>query len=176
MAETLNTRRRDEAPMAAASDDEARIDAQLKETDRSIGELQKRRAELLRAKGATALRIVDFDGLPPSAEASVHVLDMTAGWGLLGFKTLKEVTALGYPAADYVGLYAVEDGEAQSMVRVLRIPFSTTEGRETVSAVQGVVTRRDRSRRGLARRLLGEVHHSEKAAGSRISLLWTGHC
>lgn len=38
--------------MAAAPDDEARIDAQLKETERSIGELQKRRAELLRAKGA----------------------------------------------------------------------------------------------------------------------------
>jgi len=38
--------------MAAGPDDEAGIDAQLKETERSIGELQKRRAELLRAKGA----------------------------------------------------------------------------------------------------------------------------
>jgi leucyl aminopeptidase (aminopeptidase T) len=38
--------------MAAVSDDEARIDAQLKETERSIEELKKRRAELLRAKGA----------------------------------------------------------------------------------------------------------------------------
>lgn len=39
--------------MAAASDeDEARIDAQLKETERSIEELQKRKAELLRTKGA----------------------------------------------------------------------------------------------------------------------------
>ncbi len=37
--------------MAAVSDDEARVDAELKETERSIGELQKRRAELLRAKG-----------------------------------------------------------------------------------------------------------------------------
>ena len=38
--------------MAAASDDEARIDAQIKEIERSVEELQKRRAELLRAKGA----------------------------------------------------------------------------------------------------------------------------
>jgi hypothetical protein len=38
--------------MAAVSDDEASVDAELKETERSIGELQKRRAELLRAKGA----------------------------------------------------------------------------------------------------------------------------
>jgi hypothetical protein len=52
MAETLNTSRRDETSMAAVSDDEASIDAELKETERSIGELQKRRAELLRAKGA----------------------------------------------------------------------------------------------------------------------------
>jgi hypothetical protein len=37
--------------MAEASEDEARVDAELKETERSIGELQKRRAELLRAKG-----------------------------------------------------------------------------------------------------------------------------
>jgi hypothetical protein len=38
--------------MAAASDDEARVDAQLEDLDRSIEELKKKRAELLRAKGA----------------------------------------------------------------------------------------------------------------------------
>jgi hypothetical protein len=38
--------------MATASDDEARVDAQLKDVERSIEELQKKRAELLRAKGA----------------------------------------------------------------------------------------------------------------------------
>jgi hypothetical protein len=37
---------------AAPEDEEARIDAQLKETETAIGELQKKRAELLRAKGA----------------------------------------------------------------------------------------------------------------------------
>jgi hypothetical protein len=38
--------------MVTASEDEARVDEELKEVERSIGELQKRRAELLRAKGA----------------------------------------------------------------------------------------------------------------------------
>jgi hypothetical protein len=38
--------------MAEVPDEEARVDAELKETERSIGELQKKRAELLRAKGA----------------------------------------------------------------------------------------------------------------------------
>jgi len=98
---------------------------------------------------------------------------MTAGWGPLGFAALKEIRGLGYPAPDYVGLCAVESGKVLSMVRVLRIPFTTTKGRETVSAIQGVVTRRDRSRHGLARRLLGEVHRREKGAGSRFAILWT---
>ena len=121
------------------------------------------------------MRIVELDDLPPSAEASVHLLDMTAGWGPLGFGTLKEIKGLGYPAADYVGLCAVESGKVVSMVRVLRIPFSATKGRETISAIQGVVTRRDRSRHGLARRLLDEVHRRERSVGSKFAILWTGH-
>lgn len=38
--------------MAAVTDDEAAVDAQLKDLERSIEELKKRRAELLRAKEA----------------------------------------------------------------------------------------------------------------------------
>lgn len=37
---------------AAAPDDEALVDAQIKDVEKSIEELQKKRAELLRAKGA----------------------------------------------------------------------------------------------------------------------------
>ncbi len=52
-AETLNTGSAAKPVMTTSSeDDEARVDAQLKETERSIEELQRRRAELLRAKGA----------------------------------------------------------------------------------------------------------------------------
>ena len=66
--------------MVAVPDDEARIDAELQETEKSIGELQKRRAELLRAKGtirwakttASASKRADPKQMaPPSAVAAV---------------------------------------------------------------------------------------------------------
>ena len=40
--------------MTAAPEHEARIDAELKETEKSIQELQKKRAELMKAKSALA--------------------------------------------------------------------------------------------------------------------------
>ncbi len=51
IAETLNTGRRAKAPMVAVSD-EAQVDAELTDLDRSMEELKKKRAELLRAKEA----------------------------------------------------------------------------------------------------------------------------
>jgi GNAT superfamily N-acetyltransferase len=121
----------------------------------------------------TRLRIVDFDELPQSMEGSVQLLDATAGWTPMAFQAVREAMGQGYPSADYFGVYAVEGREALSMIRVLRVPFTTTEGRETVSCIQGVVTRRDKSGHGLARRLLDEVRRRERTAGSRFLLLWT---
>jgi len=120
------------------------------------------------------LRIVDFGDLPPDVEQSVQLIDMTAGWGPMDFAKTREARRLGYPAADYFGVYAVEGREVLSMIRVLRIPYTTPNGTETVAAIQGVVTRRDRSRRGHARTLMNEVLRREKEAGSRFALLWTG--
>lgn len=122
------------------------------------------------------MRIIDHDKLAPSMEAQVHLLDMSAGWGPMDFKSITEARRLGYPAADYVGVYAVEGREILSEVRVIRIPFTTPEGvTQIVSGIQGVATRRDHSGRGLARKLLEEVHRREKAAGITFALLWTGH-
>lgn len=80
---------------------------------------------------------------------------------------------MGYPSADYAGIYAVENDEILSAVRVLRLPYTSPEGVHQIAGIQGVVTRRDNGRKGLARRLLLEVHEREKAAGSAYSLLWT---
>jgi len=122
------------------------------------------------------MRIIDHDELPLSMEAQIHLLDMSAGWGPMDFKSIAEARRLGYPAADYVGVYAVEEREVLSEVRVIRIPFTTLGGAtEIASGIQGVATRRDRSGRGLARKLLEEVHRREKAAGITLALLWTGH-
>ena len=107
-------------------------------------------------------------------EAEIQLLDLTAGWGTMDFRRAKEARKLGYPAADYFGVYAVEDGKVEAMIRVLRLPFTTPRGEKRVAAIQGVVTRRDRSRRGLARGLMEEVLRREKEAGSNFALLWTG--
>jgi GNAT superfamily N-acetyltransferase len=88
---------------------------------------------------------------------------------------MRRAIKLGYPCADYFGVFAVENGEVLSTVRVSRVPYTLSDGRrEVVSAIGGVVTRHDHSRQGLARRLLEEVHGREKADGRRFSLLWTG--
>lgn len=107
-------------------------------------------------------------------EEQVQLLDGSAGWGPMDFSRVEGARKMGYPAADYFGVYAVEDGKVCSMVRVLRVPYTTRSGLESVAAIQGVVTRRDRSRKGLARKLLEEVHRREREAGSRFVLLWTG--
>jgi GNAT superfamily N-acetyltransferase len=121
------------------------------------------------------LDIVDFGNLPEELEPQVQLLDVGAGWAPMDARRVREAIGLGYPAAPYFGVYAIEKGEVVSAVKVLRVPFTKPHGKtETVSVIQGVVTRRDRSGKGLARLLLEEVHRREKEAGYRLALLWTG--
>ena len=51
--------------MAGTSTDEARIDEQLKDTEEAIAELQKKRAELLRAQGAIRWAKTKTGASPP---------------------------------------------------------------------------------------------------------------
>jgi GNAT superfamily N-acetyltransferase len=105
----------------------------------------------------------------------VQLLDLSASWGMVDLEAMRMATKLGYPSADYFGVFAVEKGGVLSAVRVTRIPYTLPNGRrEDVSAIGGVVTRQDHSGQGLARKLLEEVHRREKVDGSRFSLLWTG--
>ncbi len=123
---------------------------------------------------SSPLRVLDHDELPSGSEEQVHLLDMSAGWGALSFSRIAEARKDGYSSADYFGVYAVEGSEILSAVRVIRFPFTTPTGVEQVAGIQGVVTRRDRGRHGLARMLLEEVHRREKTSGTKYSLLWTG--
>ena len=121
------------------------------------------------------MRIVDFDGLSNEMWSQVQLLDLSTGWGMTDLGDMRRAIKLGYPCADYFGVFAVENGEVLSTARVSRVPYTLSDGRkEVVSAIGGVVTRHDHSRQGLARRLLEEVHGREKADGRRFSLLWTG--
>ncbi|MGD0477713.1 MAG: GNAT family N-acetyltransferase [Nitrososphaerales archaeon] len=121
------------------------------------------------------MRIVSFDELPKEWEPKAQLLDASVGWYLTDFRHMKEARRMGYPAADYFGVYAVEGDEVQSAVRVLRIPYTLDNGvTETVSGICGVVTRREWSRKGLAKALLGEVHRREATVGNRFCILWMG--
>lgn len=122
------------------------------------------------------MKITDYGDLPEELESQVQLLDASTGWMPMDFRLVKEARALGYPVAPYFGVYALEENEVQSVVRVLRLPYTLSNGdRETVSAIQGVVTRREHSNKGLARTLLEEVHRREAEAGMKFVLLWTGH-
>lgn len=139
-------------------------------------EVVRKRDNWSRGHPATiTLRVVDFDDLPKRLEAGAQLLDATTGWYPWDFARISDARRLGYPAASYFGVYAVEGSEVLSVVRVLRLPYTMANGEvETISGVAGVVTRPERSHRGLARRLLEEVHQREAAVGSRFVMLWTG--
>ncbi|MGA2664156.1 MAG: GNAT family N-acetyltransferase [Nitrososphaerales archaeon] len=120
------------------------------------------------------MRILTHDELPPDLETDLQLLRLSVGWPPRDFRRLSQARRLGYPAADYIGLYAVEDGRVLSTVRAVRVPFTFPDGHsETVSTILSVITRRDCRGRGLARSLIDEVNARERRAGSRFCFLWT---
>ena len=120
------------------------------------------------------MRILTHDELPDSFDAQVQLMQLSAGWGIFDFDHMKQARKMGYPFADYSAVYAIEENKVLSKVEVIHIQIETTKGLEIVSGISSVLTRRDKSRSGLARVLLQDVHQREKASGIRISLLWTG--
>lgn len=75
--------------------------------------------------------------------------------------------------APYVGVFAVEGGEVVGQTYVLRFPYRFPDGPGTIGGIAAVSTRADRSRRGLARRILTEVHRREREDGIGHVALWT---
>lgn len=118
------------------------------------------------------MRIVSLDELPAS-------LDVDRAMVQLGTfsRFLDRDTAAIYRRhrllAEYVALFGVDRGEVAGMLLVLRLPFRSAEGLETVAGIASVTTRVDKRRHGVARALLHEAHRRERAAGVRFSLLWT---
>ncbi len=119
------------------------------------------------------MRIVPYDDLPARADAPRAALQLSAFASFLDGRTVRRYRRHRYLLADYVGLFAVDHGEVVGQTYVLRLPYRTRSGLETISGIAGVTTRRDRSRRGIATAILEEVHRRERAHGSRFALLWT---
>ncbi|MHB8566653.1 MAG: hypothetical protein ACYC7D_08450 [Nitrososphaerales archaeon] len=53
---------------------------------------------------------------------------------------MKQSRKMGYPFADYVAVYAIEDNEVLSKVEVIHVQIETTKGPEIASGIAGVLT------------------------------------
>ena len=120
------------------------------------------------------MKILIFDELREDFDAQIQLLQRGANWGIFDFEQIKRSLKLGYPSSPYYGVYGIEENEVICKVEVIEFEFETINGIETVAGIAGVLTRQDKSREGLARKLLENVHQREKEAGIKISLLWTG--
>lgn len=117
--------------------------------------------------------VTDFPHLPRSLYPQLGVL------GLLDRDTPQDIAfvrhfrALRLPVAEYYAVYAIDEGRILSRVEVVRPQFTSEGGSEVVCGLADVSTRPDSVRRGLAGRLIREVHRRESALGLRWSFLWT---
>lgn len=119
------------------------------------------------------MKITDFDHLPRSLYPQLGVLGLLDGETPQGIDFVRRFRALGLPVAEYFAVYAVEDGRILSRVEVVRPEFTSETGSQVVCGLADVATRPDSVRRGLAGRLIQEVHRRESALGMRWSFLWT---
>jgi GNAT superfamily N-acetyltransferase len=119
------------------------------------------------------LRILTHDELPDSADTQVQLMALSANWGIFDRNQIRKAREAGIPTSDYLAVYAVEGDEVLAKVNVFHFDVETTNGPETMTAVTGVLTRRDKSRQGLSRQLFLDMHRREKESGIRHSILWT---
>jgi GNAT superfamily N-acetyltransferase len=119
------------------------------------------------------MRLVTYDELPESAEAGRQLVHYASFGG--GFPRSEVATwrARSRALADYVGVFAVEGSEVVGQTYVQRRPYAFPDGEELLSAVVAVGTRPDRGHRGIAGRILEEVHRRERDAGLAHIALWT---
>ena len=119
------------------------------------------------------MQILEFDELPP------WLLPQLAAIRWLDRETPQDAAFVGklrrggFPATDYFGVYAVEGDEILSRVETLSLPWRTDGGTQAVLGISDVLTRPDATGRGLAKRLLVELHRRESALGRPWSFLWT---
>ena len=119
------------------------------------------------------MEIVDLPHLPPTLRLQLAALPILDGEPPQDLAFLRRAHAFGLGFTPYHALYAIEGGTIHSRIDVVRFPFTTFEGPETVTGIAEVGTRPDSLRRGFAERLLRDVHRREVRRGVRWALLWT---
>lgn len=119
------------------------------------------------------MKLVSYDELPASYDPGRALIHLAAFGGYPDRRSIDLWRRRTSWLADYVGVFAVEEGMVVGQTFVQRIPFTFADRTETVSGIAGVSTRLDHARSGVARRILQEVHRREREAGIRYSTLWT---
>ena len=119
------------------------------------------------------MRIVPLEEIPEGSLPQLAALKWLDGDAPQDIGFIRRLLRRGFPASPYYGLYALEDGEVLSKVETLDLPFAFPGVRRTVVGVSDVATRPDALGRGLARRVLAEIHRRERGRGTGWSFLWT---
>jgi predicted N-acetyltransferase YhbS len=119
------------------------------------------------------MRILTYDELTPQMQQDRALLHLSAFGGTWSARVIDLFRGIPEGLADYVGVFAAEGGRLYGQVLVFRIPYAFPEGPGILSGIAAVATHPDRSRSGIARTLLEEVHRRERAAGIERVSLWT---
>lgn len=118
------------------------------------------------------MQLRTLDELEPGMMASRAGMDMAGYWDPPTPPRDRLAKRSGL-MAPYVGIFAVEGGEVVGQTLVRRFPFHFPDGAGRAAGISAVLTRPDRGGRGIATRVLREVHRREHEAGVDHFLLWT---
>jgi GNAT superfamily N-acetyltransferase len=118
------------------------------------------------------MRLLTYDELPPDVAPTLALTQSSAFGGPFLPRQLRRYRR-GRVFAPYVGVFAVEDGGVIGQTYCLRFPFTFPDGLATVGGIAAVATRPDQTGRGIARRILEEVHRHEREDGVERVALWT---
>lgn len=119
------------------------------------------------------MRIVTYDELPESTELSRAALHTISLGTVLPSSRISVFRREFQYFSEYVGVFALDRDEVIGQAFVLRIPYRFADGERWISGIRSVATRPDFAGRGVARRLMKEVHRLERESGSSEVLLWT---
>lgn len=119
------------------------------------------------------MRVLTYDELTASMDLDRALIHLSAFGGVFSSRAVSLVRSRLKALADYVGVFAVENGRVLGQIFVQRIPYAFRDGPGRISGIAVVGTRPDRGRHGIARRLLTEVHQREREAGLEFAALWT---
>lgn len=140
---------------------------------RTVG--RRRGTDTPKSSGSSRARMQfrTFDELTPSMDAGRLLVHLSSLGGATDRRAVDVWRRRSDLFAEYVGIFAVERGQVLGQTLVKRLAYRFPDGEERIGAIASVGTRPDRARRGIARRILEEVHRREREAGIRYTALWT---